>query len=231
MQAIILGSLLGASFCLTALALCTGLSLGGAWRELPRGLSWEVVQLMEMAPTLLHAAILTHWSRLLACTPSTAVLALLYILGFAASVVSVLDPTHALALQLTIIAHQVSQGGAPFAPPALVARDGERAMRGRAVDPPVDPPVLPLASEVKTSVSLPPSSQCAVVAYDSMTTPGGSTPPSAARCASWSLPSPSSSSPCLPPLFQSSPVCGGGLQRHDDPRLVRRKARRLPAMA
>ena len=87
--------------------LITGLVLDGAWRDLPEGASWEVMQLMEMVPTLLHAAILSHWSLLIGRTLTTTVLALLYELGYAASVLSLLDPAHASALQLTIIAHQV----------------------------------------------------------------------------------------------------------------------------
>ena len=110
-QAVILFSLLGGSLALAAAQLIAGLAWGGAWRELPEGVSWEVVQLMEMVPTLLHAAILTHWSRLIGRTLATAVLALLYELGYAASVLSLHDPTHALALQLIIITHQVR---APF---------------------------------------------------------------------------------------------------------------------
>ena len=115
-EAIILGSLLALSFALTAASLLTGLVLGRAWQQLPGGVSWEVVQLMEMVPTLLHAAILTHWSLLIGRTLTTAVLALLYELGFATSVLSLLDPTHALALQFIIIAHQVGAHILPFAP-------------------------------------------------------------------------------------------------------------------
>ena len=106
-----MGSLLGGSLALAAAQLAAGLAWGGGWRELPEGMSWEVVQLMEMVPTLLHAAILSHWSLLIGRTLASAVLALLYELGYAASVLSLLDPTHALALQLIIITHQVR---APF---------------------------------------------------------------------------------------------------------------------
>ena len=67
----------------------------------------RVPQVLEMLPTLLHGAVLTHWSRVIGCSITTPVLALLYELGFAASVLGVLDPSHALFLQLAIITHQV----------------------------------------------------------------------------------------------------------------------------
>ena len=115
-KAIILGSLLAGSWAVATALLVVGLVLGGAWREMPRSYSWEVVQVMEMLPTLLHAAILTHWSLVMGRTLCTVVLALLYELGYAASILNVLEPMHALALQFIIIAHQVGAHILPFAP-------------------------------------------------------------------------------------------------------------------
>ena len=65
---------------------------------------------LQMVPTLLNAAILSQWSRLIHREMATPVLALLYELGFAASILSVLDPEHAHALQFLTIAHQARWG-------------------------------------------------------------------------------------------------------------------------
>ena len=47
-EAALLGSILGASFLLTAFLTAMGLTFGGRWREMPAGLSWAVVQKLEM---------------------------------------------------------------------------------------------------------------------------------------------------------------------------------------
>lgn len=125
-EAIIFGALLFSSGVLATALLLAGLALGGAWRQLPPQMSWEAMQWLEMLPTLLHSAILTHWSRLIGCSTATPVLSLLYELGFGCTVLGVLDPKHAMWLQILVIAHQVRGSGArrlqpspPFPSPPL----------------------------------------------------------------------------------------------------------------
>ena len=104
-EAAIFGALLATSFLLAAASLAAGLWRNGSRREIPTGLTWFWLQKMEMLPTLLHAAILTHWSRLIGRVSATPVWALLYEMGFAASILHVLDPLHALFLQVFILTH------------------------------------------------------------------------------------------------------------------------------
>lgn len=47
-EAAILGAILGASFLVAVFLLAMGLIFGGRWREMPRGLSWPLVQKLEM---------------------------------------------------------------------------------------------------------------------------------------------------------------------------------------
>ena len=105
-QAAILGSLLAASLVVAVFQLAAGLTLGGAWRQQPAGWSWEAVQLVAMFPTLLNSSVLTHWSLILGRTMSTAVLSLLYELGYAATILGVIDPPQALILSIILITHQ-----------------------------------------------------------------------------------------------------------------------------
>ena len=51
-EAALLGSILGASFLLTAFLTAMGLTFGGRWREMPAGLSWAVVQKLEMVSVI-----------------------------------------------------------------------------------------------------------------------------------------------------------------------------------
>ena len=48
LEAACLGSMLGASFLVTLFLLLMGLVAGGRWREMPRSLSWALVQKLEM---------------------------------------------------------------------------------------------------------------------------------------------------------------------------------------
>ena len=48
MEAAVLGALLGASFLLALFLMLMGLIAGGRWREMPRALSWSLVQKLEM---------------------------------------------------------------------------------------------------------------------------------------------------------------------------------------
>ena len=67
------------TFFLSSVAqLALGLALGGVCRKLPRRLPWSVAQKLEMLPTLLHGAVLTHWSRKIDRYLATPVFALLY---------------------------------------------------------------------------------------------------------------------------------------------------------
>ena len=77
-EAAIFGALLAASFGVSLFLLVAGLAWGGAWRELPTFMSWPAVQALEVLPVLLHAAILTHWARLLGCLSTTPVWSMLY---------------------------------------------------------------------------------------------------------------------------------------------------------
>ena len=105
-EAAVFGAFLAASFAIAVASLTIGLWLGWSWREMPPpGVPWFWLQKMEMLPTLLHAAILTHWSRLIGRVSATPVWALLYEMGFAASILHVLDPLHALFLQVFILTH------------------------------------------------------------------------------------------------------------------------------
>ena len=77
-EAAIFGVLLAASFGVSLFLFVAGLAWGGAWRELPTFMSWPAVQALEVLPVLLHAAILTHWARLLGRLSTTPVWSLLY---------------------------------------------------------------------------------------------------------------------------------------------------------
>ena len=47
-EAAVLGSILAASFLVALFLAVMGLAVGGAWREMPAGISWPVLQKLEM---------------------------------------------------------------------------------------------------------------------------------------------------------------------------------------
>ena len=105
-EAIILGSILAFSFCCSVASLTAGLLFGGWYREFPEGLSWSFVQKLEMIPPLLHAALLSHYSRLLGRAASTPVWAAVYLMGLYNSIAaSHCDPIHVLAVRQLVLAH------------------------------------------------------------------------------------------------------------------------------
>jgi len=105
-EAIILGSLLAASFVLHAASLAAGLLFGGAWREFPEGLSWSFVQKLEVAVALFHAACLSHYSRLIGRAASTPVWCVMYFSGVQFALISSLcDANHCLAVRELILIH------------------------------------------------------------------------------------------------------------------------------
>ena len=104
-EATIFGVLLAINFVLAVASLVVGLWLNGGGWEIPPRVTWFWLQKIEILPTLLNAAILTHWTRLIGRHLATPVWALLYEMGFAASILHVLDPLHAFVLQIIIVAH------------------------------------------------------------------------------------------------------------------------------
>ena len=102
----IMGSLLAASFLLSAASLCMGLRFGGRWREMPPGWRWWPLQLLEMVPTLLHGAVIVHYSRLLGRLLSTPVWAMINLIGIATSgTTALLSPVFGFATRLILISH------------------------------------------------------------------------------------------------------------------------------
>ena len=105
-EAIIMGSILGFSFCCSVASLTAGLLFGGWYREFPEGLSWSFVQKLEMVPPLLHAALLSHYSRLLGRAASTPVWTAVYLTGLYNSIsASHCDPIHCLAVRQLALFH------------------------------------------------------------------------------------------------------------------------------
>ena len=105
-EAIILGSLLGISFLVHATSLALGLLFGGGYREYPENLSWSFVQKVQVGVALFHAAILSHYSRLLGRAASTPVWAIMYYSGVQFALISSLcDANHCLAVRELILIH------------------------------------------------------------------------------------------------------------------------------
>ena len=104
--AICMASFLIFSFLLHAASLAMGLAFGGPWRTFPEGLSWPVVQKLEMLGPFLHSAILSHWSRLIGRSGSVPAWAFVFLTCLRNSVSSsICDPGHVLLLRLPILAH------------------------------------------------------------------------------------------------------------------------------
>ena len=132
--AAICGALLGASFLISVAALAAGLVWGGAWREMPTSIPWDVMIFIEMAPVLLHSAILTQWSRLLGRVGSTPVWAMLYTNAAAMAASHLLTPGHTIFATCAIFFHQCAMVGYE----AMTAPDWASPARGgslRWIDP------------------------------------------------------------------------------------------------
>ena len=76
--AAVLGALVVVNVTSSAFLLTAGLVWGGAWRELPKSLSWPLVQMMVTMSAVLDALVLSQWSRLIERTVSTPVYAMLH---------------------------------------------------------------------------------------------------------------------------------------------------------
>ena len=61
-EAAVLGSILAASFLVALFQLLTGLAFGGAWREMPAGISWPVLQKLEMVSDVFLHRRTTEWA-------------------------------------------------------------------------------------------------------------------------------------------------------------------------
>ena len=106
-EAIIMGSILGASLACHTAALAAGILLGEAWRDWPASLTWSQYQWLEMLPTLLHAALVSHYAHLIGRLLATPTWALIHFYGvFTSLSTSVLDPPHCLAVRTLTMAHQ-----------------------------------------------------------------------------------------------------------------------------
>ena len=131
--AAICGALLVASCFVSTAALVAGLAWGGAWREMPTSVPWDVMICIEMAPILLHSAILTQWSRLLGRVGSTPVWAMLHTLA-ANPASHLLTPGHTIFATCAIFFHQCAMVGYE----AMTAPDWASPARGgslRWIDP------------------------------------------------------------------------------------------------
>ena len=73
---------------------------------MPAGWRWWPLQLLEMFPTLLHGAIIVHYSRLLGRLLSTPVWAMINLIGIATSgTTGLLSPVFGFAVRTILVTH------------------------------------------------------------------------------------------------------------------------------
>ena len=100
-----LSSLLVASFAIAVAHLVYGSS---DLSKLPAWLSWSTLQKLEMVPVILHACILSQWSRIVGHVTATPVWVMLFTLGNAAYFNNVMRPGHSAAATVIIYAQHLA---------------------------------------------------------------------------------------------------------------------------
>lgn len=98
-EAAVFGALLIISFTASLYAVWVG-------NRFPTYVSWSTLQKCEMLPVILHASILSHWSRLLGVVTTTPVWTLLFTLGNDVYFNNIMRPGHSAVTTAIIFVHQ-----------------------------------------------------------------------------------------------------------------------------
>ena len=105
-EAAIFGALLAANFVVASALLTLGLLRGGAWRDLPTHVNWPLLQVLELLPPLINAAVLTHWTRHMGRLLSIPVWTQLVTIAHTIVTAHIVFPSFYIFCTVVIFAHQ-----------------------------------------------------------------------------------------------------------------------------